>query len=118
MALKTLKLTLTGDLELDRLSKPTVLLGRDAIEQIVKTTFSLHAGNWFRDQDRGIPWDRILVKLFNRRTIIQLLQQALLKNENIEEVVEITVEVVEDRQVNIGYFVIADGQLVTGVVTV
>ena len=101
MALKDFKLTDGGDLELDALAKPTVLLGEDAVRQIVKAGFSLWLKNWFRDPTRGVDWLGILKKNFSIPGIVQLLTKAILRIVFVTEVVDIYVSV--DKETRIIY---------------
>lgn len=104
-----------GDLEFDSISRPTKLIGQDAIDQIVRNTLSLWRGNWFRDTDRGVDWLGVAKKQYNKSGIIQILSAALRKNQYIDDVIEISVRVdKENREATIVYIVKADNELVTG----
>lgn len=119
MALKALKLTETGDIEFNRRIQPTVLLAVDAVDEIVKAAFSLWLGNWFRDVTRGVDWLNILKKLYDRRTVIQILTTALLKLDFIDEVVDIYISVDnETRVAEFFYILVANGLQVSGSIEV
>ena len=119
MALKAIKLTETGDIEQDTLSKPTYLYGQDAVDQLVRNAFGIWLNEWFRDPTRGVDWLNIFKKKYNRNEIIQILTTALLKITYITEVTDIFILVDDaERTVTITYSVIADGEAVTGAVIV
>lgn len=99
MGVLTYKLTDTGDLELNTLAKPTVLTELAAVEQIVKNTFSLWLGEWFRDRTRGVDWINIITKQVNKNGIIQILATALLKNIYITEIVDLSLRVNKQTRV-------------------
>ena len=118
MALKNFKLTETGDIELDSMSRPTVLLGKEAAEQQVKAAISLWRGNWFLDTQRGVPWLRILKKNYSRSEIIQVFTTAILKLSIVTDVLDLFIRVGADpekpRTAQMTYLIIVDGQQVTG----
>ena len=115
MALKDFKLTDGGDIILDDLAKPTVLLGQEAINQIVKMGFSLWLKNWFRDPTRGVDWLGVLKKQVSIRGAIDLLTTAIIKISFVTEVIDIFIQIdKETRVAKITYFVVADRQQVTG----
>jgi hypothetical protein len=118
MALKTFKLTDSGDIELDSEARPTVLLGKLAAEQLVKASISLWRGNWAFDETRGVDWLRILKKNYTRSEIVQVFTQAILKVSVVEEVLDLFINVGADpdkpRVAQMTYLIIVDGQQVEG----
>lgn len=120
MALKTFKLTITGDIELDRLSQPTILLGQEAADQIIIGAISLWKGNYFADEDRGVEWLDILKKLYTRSEIIRVFTEAILKVSFVDEVLDLYINVGDEddktkrRTAVMNYLIVADGEQITG----
>jgi hypothetical protein len=115
MAIKTLKLTESGDIEHDTLSRPTWLYGKDAIDQMFKAEISLVKGNWSFDPTRGVDRLGIMKRQFNRGEVISILTTAALKNKYITEVVDIMINVdSQNRVASIAYMVKANKEIITG----
>jgi hypothetical protein len=115
MALKDYKLTTSGDLELNLIGQPTVLLGKEAIDQIVRVALSLWKGNWFRDTARGVDWLGVLKLVYSRAEVIDIVSSALRRVAYIDEVIDVALKVDNaERKAQITYTVRAFGNLVTG----
>ncbi len=121
MALTTHKLTESGDIELNSLSQPVTLRGKEAAEQMVVSAISLWRGNWFADLDRGVDWLRIAKKLYTKTEIIQIFQQAVLKLSIVDEVLDLFIRVGSTdgdptltRTATMTYLIVVDGEKVDG----
>ena len=115
MSLKTFELSDTGDLIFDRAARPIQLLDIDAVNQVVKVAFSLWLGNWYRDVGRGVDWLNIFKRRQSRSAIIQILTDALLQVEYVEQVTDIFISVdKETRIVEITYLIFVNNEKVTG----
>lgn len=115
MSLKTFKLDETGDLIFDNAARPIQLLGTDAVDQVVKAAISLWLGNWYRDLERGVDWLSIFQKRQSRAAIIQILTDALLQVEYVEQVTDIFISVdKETRVAEMTYLIFVNNEKVTG----
>ncbi len=114
MAIKTMQLDDNGDTVLDAYARPTWLYGQDAINQIVKVAVSLVLGDWKWDLTRGVDRLGIMQRNFNRQEVITLLQRAIIKVSYITTVIDISLEVNNDRVAKINYQLEADGGVVSG----
>lgn len=119
MALKDFKLTNSGDVELNTLAQPTVLYGKDAIDQLVRAALSLWKGNWFRDTKRGVDWLGVMKLQYGKNEIIDKISSALKRVVYIDEVVDVGLKVDRATRVaTISYTVKAFGKFITGKETV
>jgi len=114
MAIKTLQLDGNGDTVLDAYARPTWLYGKDAVDQIVKVAVSMVLGNWKWDTSRGVDRLGIMQRNYNRQEVISILQRAILKIPYITNVIDISLDVNNDRVAAINYQLEADGRVVSG----
>lgn len=115
MALKDFKLTDTGDIELNTIAQPTVLLGKDAIDQICRVAISLWKGNWFRDVRRGVDWLNVFKLVYVKEDLISIISSALKRIAYVDEVVDVSIKVTNsERKAEITYTVKALGSFITG----
>lgn len=114
MAISTLQLTSTGDLDLDTLSRPNYLYGQDAINQIVKMALSIWLGNWYRDPTVGVDWIGLSKKNYNKNEVISIISRAILKVPYIVQIVDVSLKVDNDRKAKIAYTIIGDRGVIIG----
>ena len=111
MAIFDFELTDGGDLTLDTLCNPVVVIEDEAIVQIIKQHLKLWINNWFLVPEYGTDWISILGKGVTRQMIIQVLTASLLQIDFVEEVVDVFTETnVETRQATLTYILIANGR--------
>lgn len=61
---------------------------KDVVAQRLKITLQTFKGEWFLDQDIGIPYiQQIMVKGVPKQTIDVIFQEAILNDEGVEEMV-------------------------------
>ncbi len=120
MKLKVFELTETGDILLDGLAQPTPLYGKEAAEQMIIAGIALWRGNWFADPLRGVPWLRIMKKLYSRSDIIQVFTEAILKISIVDEVLDLFIKVGDEvnpdnrRIAQMTYLIVVNGERVNG----
>lgn len=108
-----------GDIVLDSVGKPTVLIGERAVHQIVNNTLAMWKTEYFRDITRGVNWIRILGKRYSKNGIIQELTRALLKSSYVDEIVDISIKVnAETRNGEIYYTIVSSGRKIRNILEV
>jgi hypothetical protein len=115
MAIKDVKLTPSGDIELNLNAQPSYIYGKDALEQICRVAISLWKGNWFRDARRGVDWLNVFKLRYSRAEIIDTIASALRRVQYVGEVVDVSVRVIDAaRTAEITYTVKSDGNIIVG----
>jgi len=117
--IKDLLMTNPGDIVLDNHGMPTYIYGQTAIEQIIRNTVKIWAGEWFRDTSRGIDWPAIVSNQYSKAQIIEIISIAILKIKYIQEIVDISFELDNTNStVTMTYTILADSTIINGSVAI
>lgn len=90
----------------------TPLTGSALVAQRIKQRLLLLQGEWFLDEEAGLPWfDRIFTKQQTLDGVKQLLIKEINETPGVDELQALSLELnKETRQVNCNFTVLADGE--------
>lgn len=93
----------------------TPLLGATLVGQRVKQGLLLLKGEWFLDEEAGLPWfDRVFKKQQNLEAIKQLLIRAISTTDGVEELQAFSLELnTTTRSLACSFTIKAGGEVVT-----
>ncbi len=110
----------TNDIELDGSNEIKMVEGDEELIQSVRLIITTNLGEWFLNPEHGFDRFAVLGKQIERDVVIDSLYQAILQEERVSRVENVTMEIdKENRKLNISFaFFKQNGDLAEGSVNV